>query len=208
MAKEKVPRQARFAVLYLNLKKRLTKRYMLLLLVSLLLINTIFYLFSLWLIDQNPDFLLNDQPLQIMDLMMGYTPEEAFTLAEGYGNTGRWLYVTVSLTLDMIYPIVYGLFLTLCLIFLLENSYPKMVNMLYKGTFIPLLMSLVDFFENVFISTFVASYSLGYRWTWAVYIANFFTQFKWMLAPLIFTLLIVGLITYWANKKNLLKERK
>ncbi len=46
-----------------------------------------------------------------LDLMFFYTPAKAFEMMDKYGEAGRAVYLKIELTADIIYPIIYTLFM-------------------------------------------------------------------------------------------------
>ena len=56
------------------------------------------------------------------DLLFFYTPDTAFDMIEKYGPAGRDLYTKILLTVDILYPVIYTLFLGLCISWLFQRA--------------------------------------------------------------------------------------
>lgn len=114
-----------------------------------------------------------------LDLMFAYTPVVAFERIAAYGPEGRIAYAILSLSADVVYPIVYtvafGILITvLARVVFSSRSSMRRLNLLPVGIFF------FDMCENASIVTLLMIYpaqpvALG----WA---ASAFTTIKWIFA--------------------------
>lgn len=73
----------------------------------------------------------------------GYTPAEAGELLDRMGSGGRSLYAATQLTLDLAFPLVYGLFGAILVVWLYPHSWARWVLL------VPLLAVALDLSENL-----------------------------------------------------------
>jgi len=110
---------------------------------------------------------------------------------------GRQLYTTLQI-LDLIFPLGYGISMTLALTGIITRVLPQ-GHPLEKAVFIPILSMIFDYLENITIATLIASYpNLS---PLAVSIASIFTQLKWSCIILALTLLAILAVLALIKKK-------
>jgi len=125
------------------------------------------------------------------DLSFYYSKNDIYRMADAYGEEGRALYIHARFTFDLIWPIVYSLFLTTCIswiyrqISLIDSNFGR-VNL------IPIMALFFDYFENV--STSLIMFRYPQQTPVLDMLAPIFTMLKWTLVILSFLLLIVGFI--------------
>lgn len=195
------PKHLFFAWAYNKLLKKANKFNVWLLILFFICIQAGFKLFMDYL-EAGAVYPSADFKVSMLDLLMGYTPEEAYTQIEAYGANGRIAYVIVALTLDILYPVVYSILLSMFLILLLQYGAPKLLGGLYKYTFIPFVVAIADLLENICVSILILAYPS--KLSFLVYISSVFTFIKWTLILIIITALIVGFITYLAQRRQLM----
>ncbi|HKK73763.1 MAG TPA: hypothetical protein VJ953_01715 [Saprospiraceae bacterium] len=103
--------------------------------------------FSLWLFPYYQSQIddLAGEPLTALDLRMQYSPGEVKDLMAQMGKEGRAINRFISGRIDMIYPLVYGLFLILLLVRLSSTlKYHRGPWLLL----VPILAMLFDYLEN------------------------------------------------------------
>lgn len=89
--------------------------------------------------------------VKILDLQMGFSSAADYaTLLEPFGEVGRAVYRQTELTIDIAYPIVYGLFWAFLIAWLLKR-YHSSKPQWHWLVMIPLLGSFSDFIENALI---------------------------------------------------------
>ncbi|PCJ71100.1 MAG: hypothetical protein COA62_00260 [Rhodobiaceae bacterium] len=114
-----------------------------------------------------------------LDLMFAYTPAEAFERIAAYGPDGRLAYALVSLTVDVIYPIIYTVAFGVLITVLARHVFASgsaalRLNLLPVGIFV------FDMCENVSVVTLLMIYPtqpIGLALA-----ASAFTTVKWIFA--------------------------
>ena len=145
----------------------------------------------------NPQILELSGGLPILDTRLGYTFAEVEQLFTVLGEQGRQLYTTLQV-LDLIFPLAYGMSMTLALTGVITRVLPQ-GHPLEKAVFIPILSMIFDYLENITIATLIASYpNLS---PLAVSIASIFTQLKWSCIILALTLLAILAVLALIKKK-------
>jgi len=92
-----------------------------------------------------------------IDLQFFYTPEKAYSMVAAYGAAGRAMYRTFELTGDILYPIVYTLFFSLVLTWLLQRGFAAN-SQIQRLNVVPFGAWLFDLLENVGIVTMLSIY--------------------------------------------------
>ena len=125
------------------------------------------------------------------DMSFYYSAGDLYDMAEAYGESGRAAYVRARFTFDLVWPVVYALFLTTAVSWIYGRAFPpgspwRLANLL------PLLAALFDYLENVATSIVM----LRYPQPTALIdvLAPVFTVVKWSLLGLSFVLLFGGLV--------------
>lgn len=125
-----------------------------------------------------------------LDLRLSYTPAEADAALRAYGDVGRHFYLLVELTLDVLYPVVYALFLSLTLTYCFRLVLPAEHGLL-RVALLPLATMIVDYLENAGLVTLLVNYPRSLPAIAAV--ASVLTTVKWTLAIASLTAVVVGL---------------
>lgn len=131
------------------------------------------------------------------DVRFGYTHSELETLFGHWGPDGRRLYVTTQLTLDLLFPLVYGLLFACLIVRTCDPSWGRWLCLL------PLILVVCDYVENCSC--------LGLTWLYRdgnplpiglVTIASLATQAKIILfLTTVLVILIAGVITHFRAEK-------
>jgi hypothetical protein len=118
-----------------------------------------------------------------------YSREELYETAEAYGEAGRKAYVRSRFTFDVIWPVVYTLFLTTAISWVYARAFAPHSRWQLTNP-APLVGALLDYMEN--ISTSIVM--LRYPDQTAVIdaLAPVFTLVKWVFVGGSFTLLLIG----------------
>lgn len=130
------------------------------------------------------------------DTQFIYSASDLKALISNYSELARKEYIIAKVRFDILWPIVYGLWLTSGLSIVLKGRWRKGL------IFLPFIAVIFDFLENIAVSTAMATYPspLGI----ALYLAPIFTGIKWLtlnLAMLIFGgVVIVKLASYILKK--------
>jgi hypothetical protein len=123
------------------------------------------------------------------DLSFWYTPDELYEIAEDYGEQGREQYIRARVTFDVVWPLVYVVFLATTLSWAgskIGGRFWPRVNLL------PIAAGVFDYLENV--STVVVMSRYPERSPVVEWLAPLFTVSKWTLLSASFVLLAVGLV--------------
>ncbi len=131
-----------------------------------------------------------------IDLQFFYTPDKVYSMVASYGDEGRASYRLFELTGDIIYPIIYTLFLTLAMTWLFERGFSSTSEM-HKYNAAPFGAWLFDLFENLGIVAMLSVYpSTPALLAW---VSAIFTLVKWLFVGGSIVLLLVGLVTAARN---------
>jgi len=127
------------------------------------------------------------------DLSFYYTPGELYEMAEAYGVQGRAAYIRTRFSFDLIWPLVYTLFLSTTISWLFKQI---SISKSWWGwaNLVPLFGMVFDYAEN--ISTSLVMYRYPKSADLLAAIAPIFTAAKWILVALSFGLLCVGIIAF------------
>ncbi len=174
-----------------HIKKLTTLRFFLLFLVLTIIVAVVMMGYV------HPQILALSGGLPILDTRPGYTFADVEHLFTVLGEQGRQLYTTLQV-LDLIFPLAYGMSMTLALTGVVTRLFPE-GHPMEKAVFIPILGMIFDYLENITIAALIASYpNLS---PLAVSIANIFTQLKWSCIILALTLLVILARFAWGKKK-------
>ncbi len=132
----------------------------------------------------------NAEPI---DIHFAYSPEKAYELINSYSEATRESYMISEMTLDVLYPVVYTLFMSISLILLFPSK--------EKVAWLPYLVFASDLIENTGIIVLLYNYPKE-LYNLAI-ITSVFSTIKWLLALLILMIMIIGLV-----RKFVLKSQK
>ncbi len=125
-----------------------------------------------------------------IDLQLFYTPEKVYSMVAAYGEAGRASYRTFELTGDIAYPIVYTLFFSLLITWLLQRGFASNSGM-QKYNVVPFGGWLFDLFENLGIVTMLSVFpSTPAILAWITAIA---TLIKWSFLGADIVVILIGL---------------
>lgn len=120
-----------------------------------------------------------------------YSADDLYEWAEAYGAQGRRAYVRARLTFDVVWPLVYTLFLSTALSWVMARAFAA-GTLWSRANLMPVLGMLFDFLENG------ASASVMTRYPQATPVvaslAGFLTLVKWLFVYGSFALLLFGLV--------------
>jgi hypothetical protein len=134
------------------------------------------------------------------DTSFFYTPQDLYGMAEAYGEQGRAAYIRARFTFDVIWPMVYTLFLATSLSWLFVRSFPQ-ESRWRLANLAPIFGMLFDYLENLSTSWVMFRYPLISPVV--AWLAPFFTAIKWIFVNGSFVLLFVGLVAaLWQATKR------
>jgi hypothetical protein len=130
--------------------------------------------------------------IQLLDTMLNYSEKDVYVQLRAYGEHGRTVCVLSTLILDSLFPLFYGAFLGLMLVFLFQETR-------YRGfILLPLLVILVDYIENTHIAFLLINFPD--RFPNAVYWGNLITLTKWALVGIVLMTISFGF--FLRNRKD------
>jgi hypothetical protein len=125
------------------------------------------------------------------DMSFLYSPGDLYRMAELYGEQGRQAYVRARFTFDLVWPLVYTLFLATAISWVFGRAFAPHSHW-QRANLVPLLGALFDYLENLSTSLLM----LRYPDQTAVVdlLAPVFTALKWSLLGASFVLLFGGIV--------------
>jgi len=123
------------------------------------------------------------------DMSFLYTPKELYDMADAYGDQGRAAYIRARFSFDLVWPIVYTVFLSTAITWIFAQSFPPESRWRWANL-IPLIGMLFDYLEN--ISTSFVMYRYPAPSPLIAWSASLFTAVKWIFITGSFGLLLIG----------------
>jgi hypothetical protein len=134
-----------------------------------------------------------------IDTSILYSVEDLYSIIDGYSRQVRLAYIYQRFTFDLIWPIVYGLFILVTTLYLLiKINLKNLIRLIY----FPLAAVMFDFLENISVSILMFIYP--FRINALAMLASIFTTLKWITLSYSFIqiiILIVVLIIIKIKKK-------
>lgn len=124
------------------------------------------------------------------DVSLWYSPADLYRMAEAYGEQGRKAYVRARFTFDLIWPLVYGVFLTTAIGWLYARAFSPGSRWRLANLAPPLGVAL-DYVEN--LSTSIVMLRYPGQTPVVDLLAPVATLAKWAFVGGSFALLIAGL---------------
>jgi hypothetical protein len=129
-----------------------------------------------------------------------YAAGDLYRMAEAYGAAGRAAYVRARFTFDVIFPLVYTLFLGTAISWVFARAFPP-GSPWQRANLAPLVAALFDLLENASTSLVMARYPLKTPVVDAL--APLFSLAKWVFVIGSFVLLFAGVvIAVWRRVKK------
>jgi hypothetical protein len=135
------------------------------------------------------------------DMSFFYSPGDLYRMAESYGEQGRQAYVRARFTFDLVWPLVYTLFLATTISWVFGKAFAP-DSRWQRANLAPLLGALFDYLENLSTSLVM----LRYPDQTAVVdlLAPMFTALKWGFLGVSFVLLLGGIVVaawHWTKER-------
>lgn len=134
------------------------------------------------------------------DTSLFYSSGELYRMAEAYGPEGRSAYIRARFTFDVIWPLVYLLFLSTTLSWVYSRafaagSWQRWANLA------PVLGVIFDYLENIATSLVMWRYPAA---TPVIdFLAPIFTTLKWLFVGGSFVLLVIGIfVAIWRHVRQ------
>lgn len=138
------------------------------------------------------------QAVSILDIQSGLYPSEVYGLVASYGDAGRSLYRIVQLTVDIVYPVVYTLFLAIALfLFYKAPGASGQGRQLHR---LPLLLMALDYTENLLVVAILSLYPTEVPAL--AYLCSGATFLKWSVFVALVVLVLVGLVRHLAGRRQ------
>ncbi|MFN2236402.1 MAG: hypothetical protein ACK2U1_19410 [Anaerolineales bacterium] len=134
------------------------------------------------------------------DMSFFYSSQNLFNMAEAYGEQGRTDYIRARFTFDLVWPLVYGFFLSSSISWLIKRAElsEKPLGLL---NLVPVLGVLFDYFENITTSWVMFRYPQHAMFP--AMLAPFLTATKWIFVGGSFVILIfVIFIFIWKTIRS------
>ena len=136
------------------------------------------------------------------DTSLYYSAEDLYRMAEAYGEQGREAYVRARFTFDLIWPLVYTVFLSTGISWVYGMAFaPESRRQLANLT--PIAGALLDYLENLSTSLVMLRYPK--RTLMVDVLAPVFTLMKWVLVGGSLVLLVAGVavgIWQWSRQRG------
>ncbi|HOT93193.1 MAG TPA: hypothetical protein PLJ78_14855 [Anaerolineae bacterium] len=125
------------------------------------------------------------------DTSFWYTPNDLYQMAESYGLAGRQAYLKARWTFDLVWPVVYTIFLSLTISWVFQRAFAS-ENYWQLANLIPVAGMLFDYLENSVTSLVMARYPA--LTPGIAHLAPLFTLTKWVFVNGSFVLLLIGIV--------------
>ena len=132
-----------------------------------------------------------DQEAGSPDMSFTYTPKKLYEIAEAYGLQGRIAYIQARFTFDLVWPLVYTLFLSTAISWNFNHASISL-SRLRSLNLAPLLGMALDYAEN--IATSVVMFQYPTTTNILAFLAPIFTATKWIFVAGSFGILFIGII--------------
>lgn len=123
------------------------------------------------------------------DMSFYYTANDLYKIAETYGKDGRAAYVNARFTFDLIWPMVYALFLGTGISWVYGKAFAP-GSVWQRANLAPVLGMLLDYLENLATSMVMLRYPSATPVVDSL--AAFLTMSKWVFVGGSFALLVIG----------------
>ncbi len=125
------------------------------------------------------------------DTSFFYAPADLYAIAESYGEEGREAYIRARFTFDLVWPLVYALFLATAISWVFGKAFAS-GSPWQRSNLLPLVAALFDYLENLSTSLVMLRYPA--QTPVVDLLAPLFTALKWGSLGLSFVLLTVGIV--------------
>lgn len=113
-----------------------------------------------------------------LDALFSYTPAQAYSALAAYGTAGRTFDLSLELTLNLAYPVVYSLFYSLASLYFLQRAAPGRPG-LARLALLPFLALVADTLKNAGLIVLLLNYPA--QLTAVAALTSLLTTTKWIL---------------------------
>jgi len=139
------------------------------------------------------------------DMSFFYSPDDLYRMAESYGEQGRQAYIRARFTFDLVWPLVYTLFLATAISWVFGKAFAP-DSRWQRANLAPLLGAIFDYSENLSTSLVMLRYPA--QTPIVDLLAPVFTALKWGFLGVSFVLLFGGiLVANWRWTKQRVRSR-
>ncbi len=105
-----------------------------------------------------PAVMTHSEGMKLLDMMpMGYNSDYVNTLFSALGESGRSIYLSTQIPLDMVYPFLFAISYSLIILHLLRK-FTSINQSIFYLSWIPIIAGISDYLENVGIISMLSSY--------------------------------------------------
>ncbi len=137
------------------------------------------------------------QSIKPLDLQFAYTPQVAYESISSYSDVIRKKYIIGEMTVDIIYPFFYTLFLSFS-IFLIYRNKKNNNSLAIQFALVPYIILVSDLLENTGIVTMLSKYPqelISVAWG-----TSYFSTLKWVTVAFSLLLIAIGLLINLRSK--------
>ena len=124
------------------------------------------------------------------DMSFFYSADDLYEMAEAYGEAGRNAYIRTRFTFDIVWPLVYTLFLSTTISWAFQRAFSPQ-SWMRRLNLAPLIGALFDYLEN--LSTSLIMYRYPLQTPVVDFLAPLFTLLKWIFISASFFFLLIGI---------------
>jgi hypothetical protein len=170
---------------------------------NMLIVTVLYMIFPIFILPkaQRTLELASGKPGYIqLDLRPGFSPDQAWEALNALGETGRQQYRFFEAFFDIIYPLIYGIFFAMMIVFLFRQVGGRLSRMTAVAWF-PLVGMVADWLENIGIIRLIDAFPERAD-GWAKF-ASIAGQVKWFFSGVALLYIMVGLGAWgWAVIKQ------
>ncbi|MCX7608697.1 MAG: hypothetical protein N2049_05710 [Anaerolineales bacterium] len=133
--------------------------------------------------------------LSVLDRRFWYTPQQAYEAISQYSPEARQAAMLTHLSLDVMYPLIYGLLLSLLLLVVYRHAPVAQQSQL---VLLPWRAVFADLFENTGLVVMFALYPA--RFSLLSWLTAIFTALKWLQLGLSLLVLLIGVLLLISRK--------
>lgn len=125
------------------------------------------------------------------DTSFDFDIEKLFSIVNSYGRSGRLFYVTMRWTFDVVWPIIYTLFLMSSIAYLSRRNKCRIEH---KPLYLPVIAVLFDFLENINATIIMLLYPTRFDFFGYLLIGS--SIVKWIALGISFVIVIMFMIQF------------
>ncbi len=139
------------------------------------------------------------------DLLFFYSGEKLYEVASSYGELGRNAYIETRFQFDLVWPVVYTLFLVTSISWFCSRITNVQSKLRYCNL-LPIVAVVFDLLENVSVS--IVMYQFPAKTALFSNIASYSTTLKWIFIYASFLTLAISMVVFlWMSiKKRIIKK--